>query len=570
MYDVNYTVHDYNRDLQYKNKALQQRLDAFESGEIYVQMEARHKAEMAYANRENEKLRKEKAELHTALVTNRNNWITIIEELEIMHAKEIEELKRQHAKELAEKDRQIELANKRVNKYKSFYEIAYKARIMAKNLQYEAETKYEEQCEINKKLLAQINTDHENSSSPSSKDKKKKPITNNREKTTNNPGGQKGHPGHSRKRQEPTRTEHIATPKKFIDDPNYVKTDKVATRQVVGIKISLEVIEYLAELYWNKRTGKYVHADFPDGVDNDVNYDGSIRAFAFLLNNHCNVSIDKVSNFMKDITGGALKISKGMINGLSKSFSEKTKKEQSDIFKSLIVAPVINIDFTTANVNGKNYSVTICASPDTVGYYAKEHKGHEGIIDTPIELNNNTHIHDHDITFYNYGKFHQECLAHILRYLLDAIQYEEGLTWHALMRELIREMIHYRNSLGDKAKLTKEIVKDFEDRYDKILDIADKEYEYDPPSKYYKDGFNLAVRLRKYKEASFLFLHDKSVPSTNNLAERIARNFKMKMHQVMAFRSFESFEYLCHCLSVIATLQSQDANLFESTIKIFA
>ena len=26
-------------------------------------------------------------------------------------------------------------------------------------------------------------------------------------------------------------------------------------------------------------------------------------------------------------------------------------------------------------------------------------------------------VHDHDITFYNYGKDHQECLAHVLRYL---------------------------------------------------------------------------------------------------------------------------------------------------------
>lgn len=35
----------------------------------------------------------------------------------------------------------------------------------------------------------------------------------------------------------------------------------------------------------------------------------------------------------------------------------------------------------------------------------------------------------------------------VLRYLLDSIQNEKGLTWSTQMRELLREMIHYRNSL---------------------------------------------------------------------------------------------------------------------------
>lgn len=83
-------------------------------------------------------------------------------------------------------------------------------------------------------------------------------------------------------------------------------------------------------------------------VDNDVNYDSSIKAFAFLLNNHCNVSIDKVRQFLSDLTGGALKISKGMINGLSREFAEKSVAEQKKVFSDLVGAPVLNEDFTTA------------------------------------------------------------------------------------------------------------------------------------------------------------------------------------------------------------------------------
>ena len=45
------------------------------------------------------------------------------------------------------------------------------------------------------------------------------------------------------------------------------------------------------------------------------------------------------------------------------------------------------------------------------------------------------------------------------------------------------------------------VVAGLESRYDKILDKADEEYEANPPGKYYREGYNLAVRLREYKES---------------------------------------------------------------------
>jgi hypothetical protein len=70
---------------------------------------------------------------------------------------------------------------------------------------------------------------------------------------------------------------------------------------------------------YNSHTGERAHAAFPDGVIDDVNYDGSIRAFLFLLNNDCCTSIDKSRAFLSDLTGGKLNISKGMISRLNRS-----------------------------------------------------------------------------------------------------------------------------------------------------------------------------------------------------------------------------------------------------------
>ena len=66
----------------------------------------------------------------------------------------------------------------------------------------------------------------------------------------------------------------------------------------------LDVTEYHADVYYSSQTGERVHAPFPAGVIDDVNYDGSIRAFLFLLNNDCCTSIDKSRQFLSGLTGG--------------------------------------------------------------------------------------------------------------------------------------------------------------------------------------------------------------------------------------------------------------------------
>lgn len=102
-----------------------------------------------------------------------------------------------------------------------------------------------------------------------------------------------------------------------------------------------------------------MYTSFPEGVVNEVNCGGNVKAAAFLLVNECNVSHTKVKKFLSEATGGKLEISAGMINVLCEDFSEKSKKEKKDIMEKLMSAPVMNADFTNANVNGKNAQVLV-------------------------------------------------------------------------------------------------------------------------------------------------------------------------------------------------------------------
>ena len=552
-------IFEFTTNLQYRVRALTARLALFESGEKYVNMESEFRSQIAAKDREIRKVKLELADANNRTVTVRKNWQQVIEDME-----------KEHAKALQEKERAIKAMEGRALKAERRVDELKDENLALKRDRYSIAAELEEERGKNQKLTAQINKNYENSSIPSSQKPNRKKISNNRKKTGKKPGGQHGHKGHRRKKQIPTVVIEIPPPEEYLNNPEYELTNIDKRRQEVGISVVLNVKEYYTLVFRHKKTGQLVHADFPVGVENDVNYDSSVKAFAFLLNNHCNVSIDKVREFMSDLTGGALEISKGMINGLSREFSMRSKPEQKKVFLNLVGAPVIGEDFTSAKVNGKNVQVFCCATPNEAMYIAREHKGHEGIKGTPAELNQNTHVHDHDITFYSYGRLHQECMVHILRYLLNSIENEKDLTWSTQMRGLIQEMIHYRNSLGVEEDFDTDKVKEFENRFDQILDIADKEYEYEPPTKYYKDGYNLSLRLRKYRDACLLFLHDKSVPPDNNLCERLLRVFKRKLKQVMTFRSYDSLEYLCHSMTVMALLRIHNENFYNSVADVFA
>jgi len=544
--------------LQYKVKNLTDRVKAFESGEKYISMKEEFKSMLSAKDREIKKLKNELADVRCKAATMRIKWQQVFEDVE-----------KEYIKESQKKERALKAMEERaLSAERKLAETRELLKERSKEL-YVALTELDEEKGITQKLTAQINRDYENSSKSSSLSPNHKKIKNSREKTGKRPGGQPGHEYHPRKKQTPTKVVQIPAPDEYVNNPNYKLTDKTIKKQVVNVRVIVDTIEYQTPEFRDLRTGQRVHADFPDGANDDVNYGGSVKAFTFLLNNRHNVSIDNTRGFLSELTDGKLEISKGMINGLSKEFNEKTQEEQKKAFADILLSPVMNVDFTGSRVNGENNQVMVCATPEITLYFAREHKGYEGVKGTPLEVYQHTAVHDHDPTFFNYARWHQECLAHILRYLLDSMENEPDLTWNKDMRELIREMIHYVNGLEENDIIEPEKVKTFEIKYQKILNTAKEEYEYEPPTKYYKEGFNLSKRMNENKNDYLRFLHDKNVPATNNLSERELRKFKRKQKQVMAFRSFKNLDYLCNCMSIIALLSNQGENLFKSTSSIF-
>lgn len=554
------TASDYIWYLKFKIANLEQELDLYRSGTKIKKLRNDYEAVIREKDRRIRQLEAEIARSHTETVTVRKYWGEIFDDVEREKQREVRkavaETRRMEERALAAEKKNNELAEKLKEERKEKYAIG---------------EELERSRGMNQKLTAQVNRDFRNSSVPSSmQGPGRKKIVNSRVSSGKPRGAQPGHKGAGRKKHRPDQVVELPDPDSCVNDPDYYKTKNTLSRQLVEISITVKTTEYRADIWRNRKNGTRAHAPFPEGVTNDVNYGGSVKAVAFLLGNECNVSHHKVKKFLSEVTGGELELSVGMINGLCEEFSAKARSEKADIIEKLMTSPTMNADFTNANVDGKSAQVLVLASEQnqTALYIARECKGHKGIQGTPLENYVGTVVHDHDTTFYSYGLRHQECNQHNIRYAIGCIENEPDRKWGGMMLGLIREMLHYRNRLGE-TELDDAIVKGFEERYDAILDIGDQEYMDDPPGDYYREGYNLCKRLRAYKESELLFLHDKNVPANNSLCERLARVFKRKQKQVMVFRSFENFMWLCDSMSIVYSLRQKGENAYEAISDIY-
>ena len=546
--------------LQCRLKAAHAQLESFRSGDAYRELQELRKADQRSYSRRITELEAEVSQAHAETVSVRNQWFDVFEDVE-----------KEHQKELSLLEKRVSAMEQRALKAERERDEALGQAAEWRRRYYETASALEESEEKNAKLHAQLNRSYENSSLPSSQTPNHKKIMNGRERTGRRPGGQPGHIGHGRKRQEPTKpVVMLPPPEKAVQDPNFKKTGRTIVKQVIGLRVLVDVEEYQADVYYNSKTGERLHAAFPDGVNDDVNYDSSIRAFLFLLNNYCNVSIDKCRAFLSDITGGSVNISKGMINSLSRSFAKRSEQKLKKIFAEMLSSPVMHTDCTGARADAKTCQVFVCTTSDgKTLYFAREHKGFEGIKGTAVEDYQGILVHDHDRTFYHYGSGHQECLAHVLRYLKGSMENEPERQWNRQMYQLLREMIHYRNSLPDGMEMSKSQIAAYEKRYKEILAEAKQEYEDVPAGNYYREGFNLYLKMEKYMADHLLFLHDLRVPTTNNAAERKLRPIKRKQAQATTFRSFQSIESLCASLSMLELIKLEEGNLFSRVSELF-
>lgn len=550
----------YISDLLFRIKILKDKVAGFESGEKYIQMQKQHRKALAADARKIRQLEAELASAHAQIIDVRNKWMQTCED--VMKEKE---------KALKEKD--LELKKMQEAMYEAQRQRdEIKDKLREKNLElYEVKGQLEETNEKMHGIVARINKNHTNSSKPSSMEPNHSKDNNGRTPSGKKPGGQPGHEHHARKRLEPTIEIEVPAPEEFLNPDNFKPTGEYVRKQLVKFHMITEVIEYYTMEFRNLATGQRVHAAFPGGLQDEVTYDGSVKSLAYNLTHVCNVGIQKTHDFLKEISKEKLDLSTGMICNLSKQFSEKTPDERDQIFLDLVSSEIMHSDFTFGRMNGKQAAVIVCVTPDgEVLYQGRAKKGDEGVKGSPLEVFENTLVSDHEAAIIKHGSRHQECIQHVQRYARSSAENEPDRKWNKELLEWTSGSIHYWKQIHDGLlEYDRQDAEKWIKKLSLILAKAKEEYEYIPPSKYYMDGYNLFSRMYKDMEAYVLFLRDPSVPPTNNVAERMARKFKRKAHQVMSFRSQAGVDYFCDGLSILESLKSKGENIYEEVAEKF-
>ncbi len=270
--------HEYflNTSLSYQLKAACRELADFRSGEACQKLRRDYEGIIRSQKREMGKLRRERDGLPFTRKEITRQWTEVMDDMSREHEKEVKKLKKTIAELM---DIIASLTNRNTEPDGQKKELLHKF--------YETASQLEDARDLIVKLKAQASHNYENSSLPSSKCIERKKITNNREKTGKEPGAQPGHEHHPRKKLTPTQTVETASDEKYQDTARYIPTGKTITKQVAGVAVHAVVTQYSTLEFYDRETGHRVHSVFPDGVTDDVNYDGSLKTFAFLLSNRC-------------------------------------------------------------------------------------------------------------------------------------------------------------------------------------------------------------------------------------------------------------------------------------------
>lgn len=420
----------------------------------------------------------------------------------------------------------------------------------------------------NERLKRIINNNSNNSSLPPSTDQKPHQIQqtikkanqyNSRETSRRRQGGQKGHTGTTLSRETILeRIEKGEVEHKVIEIGK--KTGKYISKFLVDMEIKTVATEY-----------RFYDVKIPREFYSDVQYGNTIKSLAVDLYVEGIVSFNRIQDFINEISGQTIHISRGSLVRFMEEADEKLTPYIEMIENKILNSSEAYTDATTSRCNGKNVYIRNYSTKNAVLYSVMAKKNldtlrKENILSRYIgDL-----IHDHETALYHFGRRHGECNVHGGRYLTKNTE-EAGSRWSQDMRLFLFGMNEFRKkciTVG-MTEFEQDRISVYKERYDKIIEAGFLENEKTKGKYAKKAELTLLKRLKKYKDNHLLFLDDFNVAFDNNMSERDLRFFKTKTKVSGCFRSFEGCETFAKVASFIQTCKRQMLKPYECLSSVF-
>ncbi len=420
-------------------------------------------------------------------------------------------------------------------------------------------------------LERRLELNSSNSGKPPSSDGLTKPVRvkSLRERSGKKPGGQKGHKGETLRQ---------------VTDPNEVVDHYPAACSMCGVGLDPEtsvghsarqvfdlpkpqplvVTEHRAHDCQCAACGAKTRALFPDGVNAPVQYGARITAFVIYLLHYQLLPENRLAALMADLFG--VKVATATIARMSRTCAERLRGFAQTVRDLVAGAPVKHMDETGFRIGGKTQWLHVASTALLTFYRVCAKRGSllanvAGIV-----------VHDHWKPYYTMrGVLHALCNAHHLRELKALVEIEKE-EWARKMQRLLRRACHVANRARERGvPMRPRLIESFERRYDTILAEGLVFHEAQAPlaraamkggGKHRgraprRTGHNLLLRLATRKEDTLRFLHDATVPFTNNQAERDGRMMKLRQKISGGFRSLQGAMEFALIRSFISTAKKQ-------------
>ena len=432
-----------------------------------------------------------------------------------------------------------------------------------------------------KHLEDQLAKNSRNSSKPPSSDGFEKPAPKSlREKSARPSGGQPGHAGKTLAMiEKPDRTERHRVERCECCDRSLAACppDGIEKRQVHDLPpLRLIVTEHQAEI---KRCscGHLNKAAFPEGVNAPVQYGSGVKAAAVYLKNYQFLPYERSCELLGDFFGCPM--SEGTLANLIGECHERLEAPVQQIKAQIAQAPVAQFDESGSRVEKKLWWLHAASTANATYYDIHPKRGTaalEAIGILPDFLGRA--IHDFWKPYFGYECAHGLCNAHHLRELIFVHEQHQQAWADAMIDCLLDIKAAVAQSRPTTDHLTKARIRDFEARYQRILDDghAANPLSASPAHAGKKRGRrkktkprNLLERLDEHRQEALAFMYDFGVPFDNNLAERDIRMMKVQQKISGMFRSEAGAHAFCRIRSYISTARKNALGALEAIARVF-
>lgn len=426
-----------------------------------------------------------------------------------------------------------------------------------------------------------VRKDSHNSSVPPSADglNKKKKTKSLRQPSGRKVGGQPGHEG-TTLLQTAQPTEIVVHPLPSQCDhchhPLPVNGARVAARrQVIDIPLTpCEVVEHQV-LEQVCRCGHVHVSAFPGTVTETVQYGPNVKALAVHLIHGQMLPYARAAQLLGDLYG--ITPSSGTLLAWVAEASAAFDGTADMIAGQLHAASVVHADESGLRVAAKLHWLHIAATATHTWYGVHAKRGMEAIIAHGVLPNRlGVLVHDCWSPYWGLDCIHALCNAHLLRELVY-VQELTGQAWPEQMSKFLCQTNALCEAVRQKGMvLSSTNIAAFNTLYDAILHDGEQlNPEVLKPSG--KRGrvkqsvaFNLLRRMREHADAVLRFVHDPTVPFTNNTGEQSVRMPKVKQKISGCFRTLEGAQHFCVIRTCLATLHKQGHGMLDAIRCAFA